>query len=76
MPEASRIVAYVDPCAPGPLRPIPADPRAALEVRLLDRFFDHHVSTPQQKVVFDAIRPPEARDMLINTFAWLDTKMA
>ena len=85
LPEASCIVEYVDQRAAGPLRLIPADPRAALEVRLMDRFFDNYVSTPQQKVVFDALRPEAERDphgvrqaraMLDTAYAWLDTKMA
>ena len=85
LPEASCIVEYIDACASGPLGPIPADPRAALKVRLTDRLFGNYVSTAQQKGVFDAFRPPDARDPLgvyqardrLNTaFAWPDTKMA
>jgi glutathione S-transferase len=52
---------------------------------MLDRFFDNYVSTPQQKVVFNALRPPEARDaygvqeardMLETAYAWLDQHLA
>lgn len=78
--EASCIVEYIAP------HMIPADPQAALEVRMLDRFFDNYVSTPQQKLVFDSIRPSEAdrdaygcaeaRRMLETSYAWLEQKLA
>ncbi|MBK6851335.1 MAG: glutathione S-transferase family protein [Burkholderiales bacterium] len=83
--EATCIVEYLGLHLPGPVRLIPEDPKAALEVRVMDRFFDNYVSTPQQKIVFDALRPPadrdpygvqQARDMLDTAYAWLDHKMA
>jgi glutathione S-transferase len=83
--EATIIIEHLQIHHPGPVTLIPADPDAALEVRMLDRFFDNYVSTPQQKVVFDAIRAPEARDpqgvadaraMLETAYAWLDQRMA
>ncbi len=83
--EASCIIEYLDLHLPGPVRLIPEDRDAALEVRMLDRFFDNYVSTPQQKVVFDAIRDEshrdphgvrEARAMLETAYAWLDRHMA
>jgi glutathione S-transferase len=83
--EASCVVEYLDLHHPGPVRLIPADPRAALEVRMLDRIFDNYVSTPQQKVVFDRLRAEndrdaygvaEARAMLETAYAWLDRRMA
>lgn len=83
--EASCIIEYLDLHRPGPVRLIPADAQAALEVRMLDRFFDNYMATPQQKVVFDTLRPAEARDgygvqeardMLETAYAWLDQRMA
>ena len=83
--EASCIVEYLDLHHPGPVRLIPADPATALEVRMLDRVFDNYVSTPQQKVVFDSLRPADSRDdygvteartMLETAYAWLDRHMA
>ena len=82
VPEASSIIEYLDVHHPGPVRLIPDDPDAALEVRMMDRFFDNYVATPQQKLVFDRIRPrrsatqrgvAEARAMLDTAYAWLDT---
>ncbi|UDF28785.1 UNVERIFIED_ORG: glutathione S-transferase family protein [Roseateles sp. XES5] len=83
--EASIVIEYLGLHYPGPVRLIPDDPAAALEVRLLDRFFDNYVSTPQQKIVFDALRAPEQRDahgvsearaMLDRAYAWLEAHLA
>jgi glutathione S-transferase len=83
--EASVIVEHLQLHHPGPARLIPADPRAALEVRMMDRFFDNYVATPQQKFVFDTLRPAaqrdpygveEARRVLVTAYAWLDGVMA
>ena len=82
--EATVIIEYLEIHYPGPTKLIPADPDAAIEVRMLDRFFDNYISTPQQKVVFNAIRPEENRDpygvdearaMLDNAYGWLDGRM-
>ena len=81
VPEASTIIEHLQLHHPGPVRLLPGDPRAALQVRMLDRFFDNYVSTPQQKIVFDALRPAadrdargvaEARAMLDTAYAWLE----
>lgn len=83
--EATCIIEYLDLHHPGPARLIPDDRDAALEVRMLDRFFDNYVSTPQQKFTFDALRPESDRDpygveqaraMLETSYAWLDARMA
>lgn len=83
--EATCIIEYLDAHHPGPVRLLPQDRDAALEVRMLDRFFDNYVSTPQQKVVFDRLRAEadrdpfgvaEARAMLEAAYAWLDARMA
>jgi len=83
--EASCIVEHLGLHHPGPVRLVPQDPREAMEVRMMDRFFDNYVATPQQKIVFDALRPEgvrdphgvaEARAMLDTAYAWLDPVMA
>ncbi|MCX7514714.1 glutathione S-transferase family protein [Frateuria hangzhouensis] len=83
--EASCVVEYLDLHYPGPLRLVPADPGTALQVRMLDRFFDNYVAAPQQAVVLDRLRPQESRDaygvaearaMLEKAYAWLDGYMA
>ena len=83
--EATIIVEYLDLHHPGPVRMIPADPRAALDVRMMDRFFDNYVMTPMQKIVGDSLRAPEQRDafgvgearaLLETAYAWLDDVLA
>jgi glutathione S-transferase len=79
--EASIIIEYLSACYPGPVELIPQNPRAALDVRMLDRVFDNYVMTPMQKLVFDVIRAPEQRDpagvadaknLLDISYRWLD----
>jgi glutathione S-transferase len=52
---------------------------------MMDRFFDNYISTPQQTIVFDALRPEgshdrygvqKCREMLETAYAWLDGVMA
>ena len=83
--EASIIIEHLDLHHPGPARLMPEDPRAALEVRLMDRFFDNYVMAPMQKIVTDRIRQEqdrdpygvsEARTMLDKAYAWLDKMLA
>ena len=82
--EASIIIEHLGLHHPGPVRLVPEDPRAALEVRMLDRFFDNYVMTPMQKIVLDSIRAAqhrdrqgvaEARAMLETAYRWLDDAM-
>jgi glutathione S-transferase len=83
--ESTVIIEYLGLHYPGPVALLPADPRDALEARFMDRFFDNYVSTPLQKIVFDAMRPEAERDargvadaraMLDTAYAWLDNVMA
>ncbi|RNF83090.1 glutathione S-transferase family protein [Montanilutibacter psychrotolerans] len=83
--EASCIVEYLGLHYPGPVRLLPADAKEAMEVRTMDRFFDNYISTPQQRIVFDRLRPEAARDahgvaeartLLETSYAWLDNVMA
>ena len=82
--EASIIIEYLALHYPGPVSLLPANAAAALEVRSMDRFFDNYISTPQQKVVADALRPESERDArgvadarasLDTAYAWLDKTM-
>ena len=83
--ESSIIIEYLGLQHAGPVRLIPADARAALEVRMMDRFFDHYVMTPMQKIVLNSLRDAEnrdpqgvaeARNMLDTAYHWLDKAMA
>lgn len=82
--EATIVIEYLDLHYPGPVRLIPEDADAAIDVRMMDRFFDNYIATPQQKAVFNAIRPEadrdpygvnEAREMLECAYGWLDKRM-
>jgi glutathione S-transferase len=83
--EATSIIEYLDVHHPGPTRLIPADADAAVEVRMLDRFFDNYINGPQQRIVYNALRPEanrdpygvdQARSALETAYAWLDQRMA
>ncbi len=84
--EASAIIEYLHVHHRGPGDPlIPDDGDAAVQVRMLDRFFDHYVSDPQARFVFNAIRPADQRDplaeaeggaMLERSYAWLERHVA
>ena len=79
--ESSAIIEYLQIHHPGPVRLIPADPEAALEVRMLDRIFDNHVMGQMQRPVSNALLPPERRDAALadevnlaldRIYGWLD----
>ena len=83
--EASTIIEYLGLHHPGPVSLLPANAADALKVRSMDRFFDNYISTPQQKIVADALRPEAERDArgvadarasLDTAYAWLDKTMA
>ena len=83
--EASIIIEHLGLHHPGPVELVPADPSAALDVRMMDRFFDNYVMTPVQRIVGDYIRSPdrrdpwgvaEARGLLETAYRWLETRLA
>ena len=83
--EATIIIEYLAVRHPGPVRLLPEDPAAAIEVRFVDRFFDNYIHTPLQRIVGDALRQAgerdpkgaaEARAMLDVGYAWLEQQMA
>ena len=82
--EASIIVEHLMLRHPGPVRLIPQDPKAALQVRFLDRVFDNYVMAPMQRVVADALRGAGERDpkgvadakaRLDASYEWLDGEL-
>lgn len=84
--EATCVIEYLDVHHPGATRLIPPSADAAIEVRMLDRFFDNYIHANLQKIVGNALRKDdsdrdpygvnEARARLDNAFAWLDERMA
>ncbi|WP_106640352.1 glutathione S-transferase family protein [Allosphingosinicella vermicomposti] len=82
--EASVIVEYLDLHHAGPVRFVPEDREAALEIRMMDRVFDNYVMTPMQRIVADFIRleadrdpinVAEAKALLDRSYAWLDQRL-
>jgi glutathione S-transferase len=85
IPESSIIIEYLGLHHPGPVRLLPEDPAIALEVRVMDRFFDNYVTTPMQKPIFEALRADntrqaeamaEAAQALGVAYAWLEGILA
>jgi glutathione S-transferase len=83
--ESSVIIERLAQRYPGAVQLLPKDPQDALEVRMLDRFFDNYVMTPMQRIVADFMRPSsdrdtlgvkEARALLDSAYGWLNGVMA
>ena len=83
--ETSIIIEYLQLAHPGPLRLLPDDPMAALDVRFLDRFFDLHVMNAAQYAVDGALTgdPIKRRDgqaiadeKLARAYVWLEAHLA
>jgi glutathione S-transferase len=81
IPETSVIIEYLQLVHPGPVPLLPADPLDALNVRLLDRFFDLHVMAPVQQAVNGALTGDAGKleEALADTvknlevaYAWLE----
>ena len=64
IPESSVIIEYLDRIAPDTGRMIPADPDAALQARIWDRFFDGFVAVNVTRIVIDRFRPEGQADPL------------
>jgi glutathione S-transferase len=62
VPESSIIIEYLDRHYAGRMRFIPAEPEAALQTRLRDRFLDLYIHLQMQKIVGDRLRPKGAKD--------------
>jgi glutathione S-transferase len=85
LPESTTIIEYLDSLSDDGRALIPADAGEALHARLWDRFGDHHLATPMQKIVGDTLRPEgrddpegvaEARCLLDTAYGVLDTRLA
>lgn len=82
--EVSIQIEHLDLHHPGAARMIPADARAALPVRFMDRVFDNYVMAPMQAIVADRNRPEDRRDattveearaLLDRAYGWLETQL-
>lgn len=84
IPEATIIIEHLGLHRPGPVKLLPSDAAAALQVRMLDRLSDNYLMTPMQAIVGDRLRPEgaqdphgvkQARGMLDTSYAWWDRHM-
>ncbi|MEQ1952870.1 glutathione S-transferase family protein [Mesorhizobium sp. CN2-181] len=82
--ESTIVIEYLDAFHPGPVRFIPQSADAAWRVRFWDRFFDHYVHEPMQRIVADALRPQGKRDLfgveqsraqLAEAYAFLESEL-
>jgi glutathione S-transferase len=82
--ETPIIIEHLGLRHPGPVPLLPADPRAALEVRFMDRFFDNYVMNVMQVPVAEALRAgdgrketalAEAARALETAYAWLEGRL-
>jgi glutathione S-transferase len=78
--EASIIIEYLDVHYAGRTRFIPSDPDVALEMRLMDRFFDNYINTPQQRLVDvtlgrDTTEETPLREKMELAYAVLDKRL-
>ena len=60
--ESTIVVEYLDAFYPGATRFVPADADRAWRTRMWDRFYDHYVQEPMQKIVTDRLRPDDRND--------------
>src|ERR687897_1658619 len=60
--ESTIIIEYLEAYYPGTTRFLPADPDGAWQTRMWDRFYDHYVQEPMQKIVTDRLRPAGQND--------------
>ncbi len=85
--ESSIIIEHLALHHPGPVALLPADPVRALDVRFMDRFFDHYVMGAMQGPVIAAIRSDSAykaellaeakttaATALDTAYAWLEAR--
>src|SRR5262245_41292840 len=60
--ESTIIIEFLDAHYGGPTRFLPADADRAWQTRMWDRFYDHYVQEPMQKIVGDRLRPADKTD--------------
>jgi glutathione S-transferase len=82
--ESTIIIEYLQIHYPGRVTLIPAEPQAALDVRLLDRLSDNYLMGSTQTIVFNEVREEKDRDpygvakargMLDDAYAWWNDHM-
>lgn len=82
--ESSIIIEHLAVHHPGPVRLLPEDRAAALEVRFMDRFFDQYIMSAMQRPVLESLRAEggrqdevmaEAVQALGTAYGWLEERL-
>ncbi|ESQ82014.1 glutathione S-transferase [Asticcacaulis sp. AC466] len=82
--ESNAIIEYLDLYHGDAPPMVPADPREALDARMMADIFDDYVHSPMQRIVGDSLRSAGERDargvadwhaMLEKTYGWLETRL-
>lgn len=83
--ETTVIIEHLDLYHRGATRWLPDDPKAALDVRFMDRFFDNYVMTEMNRPVAEALRGADGRRetalaeaavALDRAYGWLEGRLA
>lgn len=82
--QSNAVIEYLDLFHGDALPMVPADPREALEARMMADIFDDYVADPMQQIVGDALRDVSQADphgvaaahaRLERAYAWLDKRL-
>jgi len=82
--QSNTVIEYLDLYHGTAAPMVPADPREALEARMMADVFDDYVADPMQRIVGDALRDRNETDprgvanahaMLDRSYAWLDGRL-
>ena len=82
--QSNAIIEYLDLYHGAAAPMVPADPREALEARMMTDVFDDYIADPMQRIVGDALRERHETDprgvanahaILERSYAWLDKKL-
>ena len=82
--ESNAVIEYLDLFHGNAAPMVPADPREALEARMMAGVFDDYVNAPMQRIVGEALRDKseldprgvaDAHGMLDRCYAWLDRRL-
>ncbi len=82
--QSNAVIEYLDLYHGDAAPMVPADPREALEARMMADIFDDYIADPMQQIVGDALRDEAETDprgvaaahaKLERTYAWLDKRL-
>jgi glutathione S-transferase len=82
--ESNAVIEYIDLYHGSAPPMVPADPKEALEARMMADVFDDYVDVPMQRIVAEAFRGEgeedprgvaDAKAVLDRSYAWLDRRM-